>query len=75
MVFLMSLSLTEDYHKHLNKAAIAVGADGLLIEMHPEPSLAWSDADQALSPLELHNLMMALDPLAKSVGRSIIINN
>jgi len=55
----------------LSKAAIAAGADGLLVEMHPNPCEAWCDADQALSPNELKTLMDELRPLAQAVGRDI----
>lgn len=53
----------------LSKAAIAAGADGLLIEMHPTPCDAWCDADQALTPEELKQLMEELRLLAQAVGR------
>ena len=53
----------------LSKAAIAAGADGLLIEMHPTPCDAWCDADQALTPLELNQLMAELRLLAQAIGR------
>ena len=56
----------------LSKAAIAAGADGLLVEMHPTPCEAWCDADQALSPDELKVLMGDLRLLAKAIGREII---
>ncbi|MEZ5672648.1 MAG: hypothetical protein R3E08_09800 [Thiotrichaceae bacterium] len=55
----------------LSKAAIAAGADGLLVEMHPNPCEAWCDADQALSPSELKTLMDELRPLAHAVGREL----
>jgi 3-deoxy-7-phosphoheptulonate synthase len=55
----------------LSKAAIAAGADGLLVEMHPNPCEAWCDADQALSPEDLKTLMMELKPLAHAVGRTL----
>jgi 3-deoxy-7-phosphoheptulonate synthase len=55
----------------LAQAAVAAGADGLLIEMHPNPSEAWCDADQALSPTELTQLMTTLGAIAQAVGRSI----
>ena len=38
----------------LSRAAIAAGADGLLIEMHPNPPEAWCDADQALNPQDFN---------------------
>ena len=55
----------------LSQAAVAAGADGLLIEMHPSPCDAWCDADQALSPQELKNLMGTLGAIARAVGREI----
>ena len=55
----------------LSRAAIAAGADGLLVEMHPDPAQAWSDADQALSPCELMGLMEELRGIAGVLGRSL----
>ena len=55
----------------LAQAAVAAGADGLLIEMHPKPCEAGCDADQALSPQELKQLMATLAVIAKAVGRSL----
>lgn len=55
----------------LSKAAIAAGADGLLVEMHPNPCEAWCDADQALNPNELKTLVDELRPLAQAVGRDL----
>jgi 3-deoxy-7-phosphoheptulonate synthase len=55
----------------LSQAAVAAGADGLLIEMHPNPCEAWCDADQALNPMELKKLMGTLDAIAKSIGRTL----
>ncbi|GAA5786479.1 3-deoxy-7-phosphoheptulonate synthase [Chitiniphilus shinanonensis] len=55
----------------LAQAAIAAGADGLLVEMHPNPCDAWCDADQALNPDELKQLMVTLGAIAGAVGRSI----
>ena len=43
----------------LSCAAVAAGADGLLIEIHPTPKEAWCDADQALTPDEFATLMHA----------------
>jgi 3-deoxy-7-phosphoheptulonate synthase len=53
----------------LSRAAVAAGADGLLIEIHPTPSEAWCDADQALTPAEFATLMTQLGALARAVGR------
>jgi 3-deoxy-7-phosphoheptulonate synthase len=55
----------------LSQAAIAAGADGLLVEMHPNPCEAWCDADQALTPQELKNLMGTLGGIAKAIGRTL----
>ena len=52
-------------------AAVAAGADGLLVEVHPNPKEAWCDADQALAPAEFTLLMQRLDATAKAVGRSM----
>ena len=55
----------------LSRAAIAAGADGLLVEMHPNPCEAWCDADQALNPQELKNLMTVLRQIAQALGRDL----
>ncbi len=54
-------------------AAIAAGADGLLIEVHPCPAEAWCDADQALSPVEFAALMPRLRAIAGAVGRTLAV--
>ena len=55
----------------LSNAAIAAGADGLLVEVHPNPTEAWCDADQALTPKEFAALMVTLDAVARAVGRKL----
>ena len=55
----------------LSCAAVAAGADGLLIEIHPTPKEAWCDADQALTPDEFAGLMHQLDAIARAVGREL----
>jgi len=55
----------------LARAAVAAGADGLLVEMHPTPCEAWCDADQALDPQELKALMGQLGGIAQAIGRTI----
>ncbi|MFO1325028.1 MAG: 3-deoxy-7-phosphoheptulonate synthase [Burkholderiales bacterium] len=52
-------------------AAVAAGADGLLVEVHPDPPNAWCDADQALPPDEFRALMHRLDAVARAVGRTL----
>jgi len=46
-----------DLIEPLSLAALAVGADGLMIEVHPRPEEAWSDADQTLDPIAFKRLM------------------
>jgi 3-deoxy-7-phosphoheptulonate synthase len=53
------------------KAAIAAGADGLLIEVHPNPEKALSDGFQSLAPREFASLMRDLAPLARAIGRTL----
>jgi 3-deoxy-7-phosphoheptulonate synthase len=52
-------------------ASVAAGADGLLMEMHPNPDKAMSDGAQSLYPEQLQKLMAQLRLLAPVVGRSI----
>ena len=52
-------------------AAIAAGADGLLIEIHPRPDEALCDGPQALLPNELKTLIDKTSIVAKAVGRSV----
>ncbi len=52
-------------------AAVAAGADALMIEVHMEPARAWSDGAQSLAPAEFAKLMRDLRPVATAVGRSI----
>jgi 3-deoxy-7-phosphoheptulonate synthase len=55
----------------LAAAAIAAGADGLLIEVHPRPAEAWCDADQALTPEAFAALMGTLGAVARAIGRHV----
>ncbi len=55
----------------LAKAAVAAGADGLLIEVHPNPQEALVDGLQSLSIPKFEKLMDELRPIAESVGRFI----
>ncbi len=55
----------------VTKAAVAAGADGLLIEVHPDPDNAWSDGFQSLTFGQFDKLMVELRPIAQAVGRSI----
>lgn len=53
------------------KAAIAAGADALMIEVHTNPEEAMSDGDQSLKPEQFEKLMRELKPVAEAVGREI----
>lgn len=58
--------------ERLTKACVAMGVDGLLIEAHPDPSLAKSDAEQQLTHQALRDLKAAIEPVAASVGYTIV---
>lgn len=60
-----------DYVAPMAAAAIAAGADGLLIEVHNNPEVALSDGHQSLSPDQFSRLMKYLRPFAKAAGRKI----
>ncbi|MBA7589527.1 Phospho-2-dehydro-3-deoxyheptonate aldolase [subsurface metagenome] len=53
------------------KAAIATGADGLLIEVHPDPKSALSDGAQTLRFDTFVQLMKELSPIVQAVGREL----
>ncbi len=55
----------------LAKAAVAVGADGLLIEVHGDPESALCDGAQSLKPSKFTELMVELRRIAEAVGRSL----
>jgi 3-deoxy-7-phosphoheptulonate synthase len=46
----------------LARIAVAAGADGLLVEVHPHPEKAWSDKEQTLSFAEFDRMMISLEP-------------
>jgi len=53
----------------MTKAAIACGADGFIIEVHPNPEQAKSDAQQQLTPKEFEQLMKDIQPIVEAVGK------
>jgi 3-deoxy-7-phosphoheptulonate synthase len=59
------------YVSPMAKAAIVVGADGVMVEMHPNPSKALSDGSQALTPDQFTTLAKELGELAKFFGRDM----
>jgi 3-deoxy-7-phosphoheptulonate synthase len=52
-------------------AAVAAGADGIMVEVHPKPEEALSDGPQALLPLRFSRLMADLKRVAEAVGRTL----
>jgi 3-deoxy-7-phosphoheptulonate synthase len=55
----------------LSRAAVAVGADGLIIEVHPDPDRALSDGNQSLFPEQFDQLMIEVRQIAPVVGRTV----
>lgn len=53
------------------RAAIAAGADGIIVEVHPDPPRARSDGAQSLYPEQFAELMDQMRPIADAIGRSI----
>jgi 3-deoxy-7-phosphoheptulonate synthase len=60
-----------DIVAELSRAAVAGGADGLLIEIHPDPAQALSDGPQSLALDEFASLMPSLRRIAEAVGRTL----
>jgi 3-deoxy-7-phosphoheptulonate synthase len=58
-----------DYVAPLALASVAVGADGMMIEVHPHPEKALCDGPESLSPDEFDRLMKSIRPIARAVGR------
>ena len=56
----------------LSRACVAMGIDGLLVETHPNPKVAKSDASQQLNHEEFRALMKTLNPIANAVGRKMV---
>jgi len=55
------------------KGAVAVGADGLMIEVHPDPQRALCDGPQSLTPENFKTLVADLVPVARAVGREVLL--
>jgi 3-deoxy-7-phosphoheptulonate synthase len=55
----------------VSKAAVAAGADGLMVEVHPNPAKALSDGAQSLTPEHFAQLMAELRPIVQAVGRTL----
>ena len=57
--------------ERMSLAAVAAGADGLIIEVHNDPEHAWCDGAQSITPDQFDALMPKLGTLAACVGREI----
>ena len=55
------------------RAAVAAGADGLIIEVHPDPDQALSDGAQSLFPEQFERLMSEVRIIAPAIGRSVCV--
>lgn len=55
----------------VSKGAVAMGADGLLIEVHPNPREALCDGEQSLTPEQFADLLVELEPICKAVGKRL----
>jgi len=56
----------------MSKAAIAAGADGIIIEVHPKPQEALSDGDQSLTFERFEKLMNEIKPFVEAAGKKLI---
>jgi 3-deoxy-7-phosphoheptulonate synthase len=56
----------------LTRACVAMGVDGIIIETHPNPSVAKSDAEQQLNFEEFESMFKSLKPIAQSISRNIV---
>ncbi len=56
----------------LSRAAVAVGADGLMVEVHPDPPSALSDGPQSLTPNDFMDLMRDVRAVAAAVGLRVV---
>ena len=55
----------------LSRAAVAAGADGIILEVHPQPDHAWSDGRQSLKPERFAKLVRDMRAIALAVGRDV----
>jgi 3-deoxy-7-phosphoheptulonate synthase len=55
----------------LSRAAVAVGADGIIVDVHPEPATALCDGDQALVDSDIRELAAVMSTLPQLMGRTL----
>lgn len=60
-----------EYVEAIARAGIAAGADGLIVEVHPDPTMALSDGGQSLKPERFAELVKQTAAIAEAVGRSL----
>ncbi len=60
-----------DYVAAIARAAIAAGADGLIVEVHPEPAKAVSDGKQSLKPEKFAEMVKQVKAIAEIIGRRV----
>ena len=60
-----------DYVSAIARAAIAAGADGLIVEVHPEPAKAVSDGKQSLKPEKFAEMVKQIKAIAEIIGRRV----
>ena len=53
------------------RAAIAAGADGLMIEVHPNPEIALCDGKQSLTPSNFNEVMNEVEKFAQLMGKKL----
>jgi 3-deoxy-7-phosphoheptulonate synthase len=53
------------------RAAVAAGADGLIVEVHPQPDRALSDGEQSLFPPQFVEMMREIAAVADAIGRKL----
>ncbi|MFT6361650.1 MAG: 3-deoxy-7-phosphoheptulonate synthase, partial [Planctomycetota bacterium] len=62
-----------DLIRPLARAGVAVGADGLIVEVHPNPARAKSDADQAISPSDFADIARDTAALCAALGKTLVL--
>lgn len=60
-----------EYVGAVARASVAAGADGLILEVHPQPDQAWSDGQQSLKPKRFAELVTQMRTIAEAIGRGI----
>jgi len=59
-----------EYVLPMARAAVAAGADGLIVEVHPDPDRAFSDGAQTLRPDQFTDMLIQVRAIAAAIGRS-----